>query len=64
MRKAMMYCECVNVWLLETYVNDYESFLRICEYTIAKNFRWTNISPSPATFALQKYSAEQIFANV
>ena len=28
------------------------------KYCIQQNFRWTKISPSPATFVLQKYSVE------
>ena len=30
----------------------------ISMYRIAENFRWTKISPIPATLALQKYSLE------
>ena len=34
------------------------SLSKIVNYCIAKNFRWTKISPSTATFVLQKYLVE------
>ena len=34
------------------------------KYRIAENFRWTKISPIPATFVLQKYRTRSNYQNI